>query len=361
MSAPLKTAAIVAAVSFVTLLVLAAALLAVEGYPAMASVVREWSAPRPSAERLHTGFDPDLGWINLPNLRLKDLYAPGASLSTNARGFRGLRETSDRPSPRKFRVICSGDSFTLGYGVDDAETWPAALERLEPRVDTVNLGLGGYGVDQSYLRFRRDAAPLQHDLHVLAFIYADFERMKSRQFFGYSKPHLSVEHGRLRVEPPLVSDGEPGPPSRLSRMLVALHRLETVRFFESFARRHVLSADDAEVRAVALAIFEELDRESRRRGGRFVAVYLPTLMDEDPTRLDGLRAFLTRELGNRGIPFIDLTTEFRRLPGKRLESLFIDGRDSKFLGADGHYTPAGNRLVARLLRDRLPLPKKRPA
>jgi len=114
---------------------------------------------RLTAERLHTRYDAELGWISIPNVSLPDLYGPGIGLTTNADGFRGPLPVEDR-DPGTSRVICSGDSFTLGYGVGDLDTWCHQLAALDPGLRTVNMGQGGYGVDQAYLWYKRDGRTL---------------------------------------------------------------------------------------------------------------------------------------------------------------------------------------------------------
>lgn len=97
-------------------------------------------------------------------------------------------------------MICSGDSFTLGYGVRDDETWCHQLMQLDDRLETVNMGQGGYGFDQAYLWFRRDGVRLAHHVQVFAFISDDFRRMERVEFIGYAKPVLRVVGDSLRVD-----------------------------------------------------------------------------------------------------------------------------------------------------------------
>ena len=67
------------------------------------------------------------------------------------------------------KKISSGDSFTLGYGVNNEETWPTAFSKLDERFETINMGQGGYGVDQSYLWYKRDGLEFDHQIHLFAF------------------------------------------------------------------------------------------------------------------------------------------------------------------------------------------------
>ncbi len=104
---------------------------------------------RPVAERVHTDYDEELGWVNRPSVQIKDLYGPGRTLTINAQGFRATRDYPVEVPEGKVRILASGDSFTLGYGVGDADTWCAALERTDPRLEIVNMGQGGEPVASS--------------------------------------------------------------------------------------------------------------------------------------------------------------------------------------------------------------------
>lgn len=179
---------------------LALLLLVVEGVASYLLFARDAMTTVPLAERQHTQYDPDLGWANMPNVNIQDMYGPGISLSTNSQGFRSDHDFDDSVPMGKFRIICSGDSFTLGYGVDNEHTWCQQLIALDTRLETVNMAQGGYGVDQAYLWYKRDGSSVKHDIQILAFITDDFYRMQRKKFLGYSKPVIKIENGTLVVK-----------------------------------------------------------------------------------------------------------------------------------------------------------------
>jgi hypothetical protein len=111
------------------------------------------------------------------DLFIPDMYRPGVSLRTNSRSFRGGREFTEAVPSGKFRVICSGDSVTLGFGVGDDHPWCKLLESLDQRLETVNMRQAGYGVDQAYLWYKRDGGAFRHHVHLFAPIVDDFRRM----------------------------------------------------------------------------------------------------------------------------------------------------------------------------------------
>ena len=69
----------------------------------------------PPAERHHTRYDEEIGWVNIPDTFVEDLYAPDRSVTINAQGFRGERDVTKEVPEGRVRMLCSGDSFTFGH------------------------------------------------------------------------------------------------------------------------------------------------------------------------------------------------------------------------------------------------------
>jgi hypothetical protein len=218
----------------------------------------------------------------------------------------------------------------------------------------VNMGQGGYGVDQAYLWYRRDGLALAHDLQILAFVHDDFVRMASDRFLHYGKPVLRVRDGRLAVENvpvPRTAYLQPWVTQNLD-LLTSLYTFELLRrIAQAWARPP--EPPPADVPGVALRVFEELRELHRARGSRLLLVYLPMRADGAAGPADGWRGYLAAELARREIPYLDLVPEVRRLGEAERGALFIPPGALDFPGAEGHYTAAGNRLVAGLLLEAL--------
>lgn len=309
------------------------------------------SAQRPLAERAHTQYDAELGWVARPNLALVDLYGPGASLHTNAQGFRGRRDVPRAAPPGVVRIVCSGDSFALGYGVGDDDAWCHQLERLAPGVETVNMGQGGYGIDQAYLWYRRDGLPLEHHAHLFTFIGEDFVRMGATSFFGYGKPRLALDGERLRVENVPVPRASFWLPW-LAQNAHVVERLRVVQIGHLLLGRRggaraATPVSDAELGRLAAAVFAELAALHRAAGRQLVLVHLPT-RDElrDPDASASLRGFVARRAQELGVPFLDGTTALAGRPSEELDALFLAAGAIDYPAAAGHYTVAGNRWAA---------------
>lgn len=311
-------------------------------------------------ERVHTRYDPELGWAAIPNLDLPDMYGPGGFLRTNSQGFRGNYDYTETVPAGKRRVICSGDSVTFGYGVDDEHAWCRLLETMDPRLETINMALPGYGVDQAFLWYKRDAARFQHQVHLFAPITDDFRRMQSTKFVGYGRPFLVVEDDGLAVTNVPVPAHSFQLPwwTEIRKHLWSLRSAEAVRRLRrSFseggeagpavpANRHANKlAADREAAIVASKLLQDLKALNEARGSILVVVYLPTLSDRGPDT-----AFWTRvveaECETLGIPFVNLVTEFDRMPDDEAAQLYL-------LPDLGHFNRDGNAYVARLVYQRL--------
>ena len=148
------------------------------------------------AERLHTRYDSDLGWVNIPGKNVPDMYGAGKNVRINSQGFRNNTDIAATIPQGKVRMICSGDSFTFGYGVDNDEAWCSLLGRRNG-IETVNMGQGGYGPDQAYLWYLKDGKRLQHNIQIFAVVAPDLVRMLDNNLLGYGKPVFAIENDRL--------------------------------------------------------------------------------------------------------------------------------------------------------------------
>lgn len=339
------------------LVVVLIGLAALEGASSFALFVRD--VPRriqkPAAERRHTEHDPDLGWRHRKGFAHPALYGPGLALSVNSQGLRAKREFGPRAPGAPTRVVCLGDSFTLGYGVGDDDTWPACLERQLPGVETVNMGQGGYGLDQDWLWYRRDGVELDHDLVLFAFIADDLRRLRTESFLGYPKPLVRWRDGELAVTRTPVPAGKYDSPW-LTQNLPLLAELRTVALGlrlagrdASTARADKLVLDDREAELVALGMFADLDLRTRDAGRRLALVVLPSLDPRDAAKLASLPDALTRAcaaIEARGVPVIDLHARFEALEREARRELFLLDSALTKPGAEGHYSPRGNAFVA---------------
>lgn len=153
------------------------------------------------------GWDADLGWAPRPNAR-----STTAPFAVNGAAIRSARETSQTAPQGTLRIAAFGDSFTFGDEVGPDETWEAALERaLAERgvaAEVLNFGVNAYGVDQAYLRWRRDGRRFRPDVVLLGFqpenVLRDLNVFRPLYFAGtevpLSKPRFVVQGDALEVK-----------------------------------------------------------------------------------------------------------------------------------------------------------------
>ena len=135
---------------------------------------------------------PELGWAPKKSNRLTK---KGRKFTTNNLGFRSLREY-DRIDHSKYVVMIVGDSFTYGVDADDNETWPAQLQDMDPRLEILNLGVGGYGTDQMLLLIEKYISVFQPDLVIAAICMNDVYR-SLLSFRTFQKPKFELRKGEL--------------------------------------------------------------------------------------------------------------------------------------------------------------------
>lgn len=328
------------------------ALVVLEGAASAFLMMRDVGDVVPDTNIRRAQYDSLIGWVGAPNLSVPDMFGPGRSLTNNADGMRIHQPVAPALAPGARRVICSGDSFTNGWGVGDANSFCAALEPHFPGLESLNMAQPGFGIDQAYLWYRRDGARYPHQVHVFAFIWNDFERMAVRSFWGYAKPILRLDDGAL------VVDNTPVPAwtgssrwTSASRLLPRLRLVQLVQRYTDQSDSAELARAEVQVWDIAEAVFRDLDRLNRERHSTLVLVYLPTLTDLAPSAYDRRRARLQGFASAARIPLVDLVPDIRAIPADTSAWYFITPNQLLGVGAAKHYTVAGNRWVAARLAE----------
>jgi hypothetical protein len=331
-------------------------LVTLEGLASLALVGKEFlAAQAPVYSRPHTTYDTLLGWVNRPNASNPNEYGPGIGITTNAFGLRGSR-TPDVRDTTKTRIACSGDSFTLGYGVSNEHTWCALLESELPGIETLNMGQAAYGADQAYLWYRRDGDRVRHQVHIFAMISIELERATTSSNAGRYKPMLVLDGTHLRTTNVPVPAQSKTALNRAYglRALDELRLTQTLRKFSAFdgTKRET---DAVEQRwPVFEAMFDDLLAFDRQRKVDLVLAYLPVRADASPGPSDARRAKLAAYARARGVPFLDFTPELRAMSADSLDRLYITRVAPNVApGIPGHYSNLGNAWAAKLFASRL--------
>lgn len=125
---------------------------------------------------------PDIFWgleanLNAQGFLHKELGTT-FEVTTNAQSLRYGAIPEGRQD-KTLRVLTLGDSTTFGWGVPQAETWPAQLELLlqkahpEVKLEVLNGGVPGYTSFQGLHHYKANGMKFQPDLVVFGYIVQD--------------------------------------------------------------------------------------------------------------------------------------------------------------------------------------------
>ncbi len=325
---------------------------------------------------------------------------------TNNLGFRGPAFSLD-PFHNKFRVITLGDSFTYGWGVGEEETWSSALSRQLTEggasIQIANLGWVGKG-PTDYANLAEKAVPLlKPDLIIVAILMGDdIQQVKAVEkapevesfsviVFQKLYPHLSEKllqpydsKGGLDNYRKIAAEGLPAywqslaqaalqrmSPDELRRfeslapeikenfqaglinpslVYLAMHHpgyfLESVEITAPEIRQKInqlarelerikkVAADhQAKVMVVAVPYGTYVSERYMNNSRRLGFAVAPEMLSSAP---DDVIASAARQAG---LPFVSVLDSFKRHQGQDL-----------FFEQDGHFTAAGQKLLADNLR-----------
>jgi len=338
--------------------------------------------------------DPGVGLRHIPGI---EKVMPGEDhevrVRINSRGFRDREYDWD--SPRGFRILGLGDSFTFGYGVSDEETYLSRLEAaLQDRpVEVVNAGVAGMGPENEARLLAADGPGLRPDLVLVGFFVGNDlsdvltgpRRVRLEDGFPLL-PDGFVEHwyrplrpGRILDQPLARSAPGLGLPipfkgflrkhshayrflsgrvGRLRRAWQGRHGGPPVSDFTPFdeqafcLKSYPPEFDEAWVRTKES--FREMKAWCDGHGARLAIVVIPAGAQVDPDRWDAVRRshglrdedfdlekperLMAQFAAEAGIPLIDLLPALRRAresPGERLYSR-----------KDIHWTARGHAVAA---------------
>lgn len=299
---------------------------------------------------------------------------------TNNLGFRG--EDISEKEPGAYRIVVTGDSFTLGYGVGD-DTFPLLLERLlnkegNGKYEVINLGVVSYAPVLEYLLLKKHIGELKPDMVVLNFDMSD-----PVQEYAYRKIANFGETGDIAAV-----DGYPGYYERRHHAYETIlnwlrnHMFITGSIIESRENKsrivdvwdinvantveranrmllmHTLDAPQLKESAEMHAMVEDSILRAKRlcdtHGCKFILSVYPWGHQVNgrewmPGRYDfilrdaGISDRTVEELGRfareNGITFFDAFPVFRA----------YEGGERLYFTKDPHWTPAGQRLMAESL------------
>lgn len=309
-------------------------------------------------------YDPQLGWNQRPSVA-----------EHNAAGFITSRPevAIERPADR-LRIALFGDSFTQGSF--EKGWWRVLEDRLNAaghRAEVLNFGVAGYGMDQAFLRWRKDGAPYRAHLVIFGFFSDDCYRNLNLlrllrdpdSGIPFMKPRFVREGDRLQ----LVNSPTPAP-EQVAEILrefpswplaghegffrpgdFAMKWWRHSRFLAlgeaklTLARAAATEEDffriDGEAAQVALGIIRQFGREVTTAGSEFCVVHLPAQGDMEALRKAGRLPY--DEL------YKVLRSELTVIQPEQEQLALTHGKDIGSFFRNGHYKPELNAVVGEVV------------
>ncbi len=225
-------------------------------------------------------YHPKFGWKPRPNLR-KASFDGVAPVSTNARGWRNLRDFAFAKPAGVKRMVVVGDSFTFGEQEEDEHIWPAVLQDTLPKWDVINLGVHGYGTDQQLLVLQEEGVRYRPDVVVVGFFVHNIYRNTLR-FRDYAKPRFVLDAGQLvltNVPVPtpreVLADGDSGRPLSYAWFWLS-QRLHHPRGMSPREALH------HEMGQLTRAILAEMRATCQRCGAKMLVAIIPNPPKPEP-------------------------------------------------------------------------------
>jgi hypothetical protein len=305
-------------------------------------------------------YDDLMGWTIGPNRESSTslYYSSSEGIRAPQKGVSYARPTD------KTRIALVGDSFTFAENVTYEESWGHLLEKtLGPEFEVLNFGVGGYGVDQAYLRYEKDVRQWKPKIVIFAFISDDVERTmllyhwlsRVEWLVPYSKPRFILRDNDLKkLNVPPIMTQELFARESISEIPYLeydrgyrpqdwksswIHRSYLARaILTVFPRREVVTPDisDAALVAVNASIVKTFVQSATSEGSIPLLGYFP----ESNAEIDELSRPLPlgkKVLQEVGRAYTDLTPCVGSL------------NPSERFGKYAHYTAKGNVRVAECL------------
>lgn len=316
--------------------------------------------------------DPFLGWTLRPN-GTSDIGR------TNSQAIRADREFELTPPVGFIRVSAFGDSFTHGDEVRTENTWEESLMRIDPRLEVLNFGVAGYGLDQAFLRYQRDGVRFRSHIVLIGFLSENIFRSVNvfRPFYTHYGPSLAkprfivVDEELLLIENPLpdpsdyvrLLNDEANELTKLGQNDFFFNKgyhqnsfdlLPSVRILKVLANSmsEQVSTDsiikqgeynpESEAFKVTLRLFDEFYRLCLENDSTPIVLLFPGRRDFN--RRSRRYGILLEHLARSNYRYIDLMDAF--------ESYGWNGDFDPFF-MRGHYSPLGNRIVAEWISEYL--------
>lgn len=319
----------------------------------------------------YASFSPTLGWSIKENGSSK-LY------QANSSGIRSNKEYAFTPPRGVRRISTFGDSYTHCDDVNNNETWQAFMESYDSNIEVINFGVGGFGTDQSYLRYLEEGSQYNSHIVLIGFMSENIYRnVNAYRPFYYpntgiplTKPMFVIKDEKLSLIPNQIQ--------RLHDYKMLLHHPQDVfseigindYYYKKGYTSNIFDWSPT-VRLIKILInkvsnrlFQEIIKNGRYNENSKTYRVTKKIFDK----------FYKASIKNNSIPIILIfpnkkdVVHYQRQKEKRYSPLlsYFDSKGYKYIdlmdafeNADvkdlfmGHYSPHANQLVAKHIHNYL--------
>jgi hypothetical protein len=322
---------------------------------------------------------PVLGWTIKPNGFWDNLYR------ANSKGIRGDREYQFIPKKNRVRISAFGDSFTHCDEVKNESTWQEQLSIHNAKLEVLNFGVGGYGLDQAFLRYKKEGVQYHSHIIFIGFIEENINRLVNvyRPFYypgiPLTKPRFFVRENQLILfnnpladlhdcnlllsNPESLLDNfgrndyfyKTQPKESIADISPTIRFLKLV-YYSAYKRYLKYSGksiynenyynEKSEAFGICKILFDEFYSLAQKNNSLPIIIIFATRSDLERYHKDKTKIYspLLKYFMSKGYRYIDLADAFEQYSkSSRLDDLF-----TVF-----HYLPAGNSIVAKILLDYL--------
>lgn len=290
-------------------------------------------------------------------------------------GLRG-RDIQIKKSSDRYRVLMLGDSFTMGKGVEDDQTFSVLLEESlnqrratcsAPAIEVLNAGVDSYAPILSFIQLTRDLEPLEPDMVVLNLDVSDLVQetvYRKQAVFGSNGEIIGVPGGTGKMQ--LNERIRVWTERNLYMTRLLLFYTNKLFDYKEFTVRHLVTQANFEIAKHTLAedtdqreeqwqnIFDSIRKIKRYcddKAIKFLLTVYPwghqvnetewtpgryNFIPQDATVSDNSVQIVQEFATNNNIQVLNLFPPFRSYNGKH----------ALYFSYDMHWTPEGHKLMA---------------
>ena len=324
-------------------------------------------------------YNKDLGWTPRPS------YTPANGRycydRISSRVDCKLTTEHKTASQRNIlRILILGDSYSHGDEVAYHDTFGYYLEQIlnDTGIPTevINLAVGGYGVDQAFLRWQYSGRHLSADIVILGLQFENIQRNVNiiRSLYlphsglPFSKPRYILQNNTLKlINSPTL------PPEKITHLLKISMNDWGLAQYEQFLKQgfyerkiwyksklialiseilfpteedpffYDLSAKPAQL---ALKILDTFESEIEQNGSQFIIVHIPIIIDIIKKRfsIETVYSKLLSTIKSRHNVVTTIGTLATQTKEKSIFDLYMKG---------GHYSAMGNKVIAQRISEEI--------